>query len=453
MKPNLKHVVRETSLGSTIFVLDVGARITQEDAAMICALYSRDPGSISEKLEEVLRRGSGKFMETFYVGYGHQSIGDNAYIHIFIEDVSMLAAKAIQDFPLYAGQEVSTRYVPWESAPFINLVGGAKSEAILSGWREFYTSKRQVLMPHLKEQHPRKEDQSEKAYEKAIEARAFDIMRGFLPAGASTRVAWSGSVRSFQDHLSSLKQHPLEEVREIGRALHEALYAGYPNSFKHPEKTYPETDAYLREWAAEGYYHHDPNCPVRTTIEFDGIDYSNLSKHTYALSKRPNRYTTLPYRVRELGVMRLVFQLDFGSYRDLQRHRALEQCMPLLTADFGLEPWYLDQFPNEQHEHVLKFIDQQVELIRELAVSPEQAQYFLPMGFRCAQRITGDLRGLVYMAELRSQPDVHPTLRVRAKEVASILEASIPELKLHHDRSDIDFDVVRGTQDIVRIKN
>lgn len=457
MKHELKHVVRKTSWNSAIVVLDTDGEITQEDAAMICALYSRDPGSIFEKLREVQTRGSGNFMGTFYVGYGHQSIGDNAYIHVFIEDVSMLAAKAIQDFPLYAGQEVSTRYVPWESTLFINPLfisplGNGKSQVILDGWRNFYTSQKNNLIPHLKERYPQEEDQSNKAYTKAIEARAFDIMRGFLPAGASTRVAWTGDVRSFQDRLPYLKQHPLEEVRSIGTALHEALFAAHPNSFKNPEKTYPETDTYIREWSAQAYYQHNPNCPEHATIDFDGLDRSNLESHFYALNKRPNRFTTMPYRVRELGIMRLTFLLDFGGYRDLQRHRALEQCMPLLTSELGLEPWYLEQFPEKLREGVLKFIDEQVARIRNLAVSPETAQYFLPMGFRCTQRITGDLRGLVYMAELRSQSDVHFTLRHRAKEIASLLETSVPGLVLHHDRSNIDFDIVRGEQDIVRIK-
>jgi thymidylate synthase ThyX len=53
-------------------------------------------------------------METFYVGYGHASIADCGSTTIFIEGISILADKAIQDWQLYSGQETSTRYIDRE---------------------------------------------------------------------------------------------------------------------------------------------------------------------------------------------------------------------------------------------------------------------------------------------------------------------------------------------------
>jgi len=41
------------------------------------------------------------------------------------------------------------------------------------------------------------------------------------------------------------------------------------------------------------------------------------------------------------------FLLDFGSFRDLQRHRNGETLMPLLTTKFGFYQWYLDQLPED----------------------------------------------------------------------------------------------------------
>jgi hypothetical protein len=68
-----------------------------EDIAMMQALYSRSSASVQHHLEKVKKTGSGKFMESYYVGYGHESIGDCGSTTIFIENVSILAAKAIQD--------------------------------------------------------------------------------------------------------------------------------------------------------------------------------------------------------------------------------------------------------------------------------------------------------------------------------------------------------------------
>ncbi len=85
--------------------------LTPEDMAMLQALYSRDPRSVIVHMEKVQKSGSGNFMGQFYVNYGHKSIGDCGSTTMFIEDVSMLVAKAIQDWALYSGQEASTRYL------------------------------------------------------------------------------------------------------------------------------------------------------------------------------------------------------------------------------------------------------------------------------------------------------------------------------------------------------
>ncbi len=83
---------------------------------MLQALYSRSPKSVHEHLAKVRKDGSGNFMSQFYVGYGHKSIGDCGTTSIFIEGLSMLAAKAIQQWPLYSGQEASTRYMDFSQA-------------------------------------------------------------------------------------------------------------------------------------------------------------------------------------------------------------------------------------------------------------------------------------------------------------------------------------------------
>ena len=91
-----------------IFIYD---EFSPEDVAMMQALYSRSSASVVEHAQKVKETGSGKFMERFYVGYGHASIADCGSTTIFIEDISILADTAVQDWPLYSGQETSTRYV------------------------------------------------------------------------------------------------------------------------------------------------------------------------------------------------------------------------------------------------------------------------------------------------------------------------------------------------------
>jgi len=126
--------------------------------------------------------------------------------------------------------------------------------------------------------------------------------------------------------------------------------------------------------------------------------------------------------------------------------------MPLLTDRHGFEPWYLAELPEALREKANELLTQYVSDVRALGVSPEMVQYYLPMGFRTAIRITGDLRALTYLVELRATRFVHPTLRKRARQMAEVLSDrfSTDGLVLHLDTDPDRFDVKRGTHDIVR---
>jgi len=112
-------------------VLDTGAVIGPEAEAMLQALHSRSVGGLQSHLKILSEKGPDNFMKNFYVGYGHKSIGDCGTASIFIEGVSMLASKAVQDWPLYSGQESSTRYVDFQTQPFKNPAGTKEGEEIL----------------------------------------------------------------------------------------------------------------------------------------------------------------------------------------------------------------------------------------------------------------------------------------------------------------------------------
>ena len=120
---NLKHSKVDIEGGGKVIVLDTGSVIGPEADAMLQALHSRSTGGLEEHLKILADKGPDNFMKNFYVGYGHKSIGDCGSTTLFIEGVSMLVAKAIQDWPLYSGQESSTRYIDFQTQPFKNPLG------------------------------------------------------------------------------------------------------------------------------------------------------------------------------------------------------------------------------------------------------------------------------------------------------------------------------------------
>lgn len=440
---NLKHVTETTKMGGEILVLDTGPVIGAEETAMLQALHSRSLGGIREHLETLQKRGAEKFMSSFYVGYGHKSIGDCGTTTIFIENVSMLAAKAIQDWPLYSGQEASTRYIQFEKQKFLNPNNSEKGNKILEKWRSFYVKNMSAMVEKLKQNYPIEKNQSENIYEKAIAARAFDIMRSFLPAGATTNLAWHTNLRQAADKIMLLRHHPLEEVRQLGDTIEKALQKAYPNSFGH--KKYDNTEKYNFIVMKENYYHN------LNSLEFTYSGNKNINLvdiDEKILTDRPLK-TELPKTLNGCGIMEFEFHLDFGSFRDLQRHRAINQKMPLLTSEIGFENWYLEQLPKSVREEAKRLLIEQKKDTENLNLSLEETQYYLPMGYKISNKISGGLAALVYMIELRSTRFVHPTLVKVALKMADTLKKCFPKLILHIDKTPNQFDIRRGEHDIV----
>ena len=254
---SLQHISRTTPSGAKVIVLNTGSIIDQEAVAMLQAMHSRSIGGFMENLRVLITKGSSKFMSSFYVGYGHKSIGDCGTTTLFIEGVSMLTAKAIQDWLLYTGQESSTRYIDFKTQKFINPEGTSFGHELLEKFRSFYVHSMPLVIADLKRRFPKNDSDNDAIYTKAINARAFDILRGFLPAGASTDLAWTSSFRQITDHLMLLRHHPLKEVREVAQAIDEACQEAFPSSFGH--KLYDKTESYNESWMKNHYYFKPKN--------------------------------------------------------------------------------------------------------------------------------------------------------------------------------------------------
>lgn len=425
-----------------IFVYD---EFSPEDNAMMQALYSRSPQSVVEHVEKVKQTGSGKFMETFYVGYGHASIADCGSTTIFIEGVSILGDKAVQDWPLYSGQETSTRYVDMARQPIIDPLGTPESKAVLDRWMQFYITSQPLMEEFLSQQYRRKEGENEAVYKKAIKARAFDILRSFLPAGITTQLSWHTNLRQAYDKLAILRHHPLSEVRQIALDILAKLKEKYSHSFSQP--TVEEQENYREAFAKKYNYFKSEN-----TTEFSfqtNIPRQELEEYQDIINNRPAK-TGLPHFLAELGTVTFNFLLDFGSFRDLQRHRHGVCRMPLLTTEMGFNRWYLEQLSYELREQAEKLITEQKEAIAKLDASPEILQYYIALGFNVPCRVTYGLPAAVYVTELRSGKMVHPTLRQIAFKMREALLGAFPNLILNCDLEPATWDISRGLQDIVK---
>lgn len=431
-----------------------------EDVAMLQALYSRSADSVDEHVNKLKLTGSGKFMERYYVGYGHKSIADCGSTTMFIEGVSLLAAKAIQDSPLYSGQETSTRYINMAEQKIIDPIGSPESKAILDRWMDFYRDPSWSIFDHIVKTHPRLEGEDATTYERAANARMFDVMRGFLPAGITTQLSWHSNLRQAGDHLQRLRFHPLAEVRDIAHELGVKLDDRYSHSGFRKEMTQVsgvENSAQIEQDRA-AWLHTVTAYPSHIVIaDRDGamahsFNYNTILRPSIAtlLRSRP-RGCVLPHWMTDFGQGHFEFYLDFGSFRDLQRHRNGVVRMPLLTVENRFESWYLEQLPPIARAKAEELLVMQHDAIHALAARGHEKtdlQYLTALGYHVPCRVTFALPALLYFLELRSQRTVHPTLRAKVRQMVRLFREEYPEIALHADNTTDDWTIRRGQQTI-----
>jgi thymidylate synthase ThyX len=419
--------------------------VAPEANAMLQALYSRSAASVVDHLARVQERGFRKFMESYYVGYGHESIGDCGFTTVFIENVSILTCKAVQDTPLYFGQETSTRYLDFSEQGYSDPAGSSASERLIQGWLDLYATVNAETLAELRATRSCPEGVKESVWDKTLEARAFDIARGFLPAGIHSQLSWTTNLRQAADHLRDLKNHPLAETRAVAAQILAALQAKYPGSFSH--KDYPEQSAYRAMTAGAGaYYRGQPDHPAFAFVcSTDRAGLEMMDRRIF--TDRP-KYEPLPRRAGSFATFECQFLLDFGSFRDIQRHRNGYCEMPLLTWQYGFHPWYLDSLPEATRDRVEPRLAELRVAAEALSVSEEERQNYLPLGLLVPCRVVYDLRQMAYVAELRSGKTVHATLRTVAHCMHDAVKAEFPFVALHCDLEPSELDAKRGTQDI-----
>jgi hypothetical protein len=149
--------------------------------------------------------------------------------------------------------------------------------------------------------------------------------------------------------------------------------------------------------------------------------------------------------------------LDFGSFRDIQRHRNGVCPIPLIDGRYGLHPWYVSQFnaflSPQDAEALKRDIAEQFDGIKQLAgkglpVTPMLSQYFYPMGTMGLVHVAYSVPETIYVGELRSAKTVHPSLRPVAQKMMHILQHDLPGIALHGDMDEDSWTAKRGEQTI-----
>jgi thymidylate synthase ThyX len=485
-----------------------------ENSAMLQALYSRSAGSVNDHLSKLVQSGSSSFMKNYYVGYGHASIGSSGYCTLFLEGISMLAAKAVENSPLFNGQETSSRYIDFSKQNFYNpyLITnpglGAYVQQSLDKLRAFYIKAQEPLKTHLRGKYPNmsgstdsvESDRLKAIYEKTISAKAFDILRGFLPAAATTNVAWTTSLRTAHEQTVLMLHHPLREVRVMASAIYVRLYRQYPSSFVkeysvdywqeefnkntntifNKELSFDEFMEKVKQFEGNDLFEYHSHLDHFYSVnQSRGITYKPfyyVVDHSFSESmmkihgqqpesddirpmywagdaypgRKKTEYLPLHSPARTRSSVTFGMALDFGSFRDLQRHRAGYTSMPVIDGALGFQAWYMDQLPESLKGEADKVLREVWKVARAIqAADPDDLnlQYVFPMGTYVKVNCDWSVAQAIYVAELRTGKTVHPTLRKPMQELARFLERNGHRVMADYDESD--WTTKRGKQDIV----
>lgn len=422
-----------------------------EVIAVAFAKTSRVPDSFDTIAAELSEEASAKFHEKWVVGYGHASVAEHAVLHIAVENVSILATKVIEDNRLASYTEQSTRYQVYSSGRFFRPPAlmasrhGARFEALGTALMGEYTAGIEPMMAHLETRGERPEGLSDRGWQTRLRAAACDVMRYLLPAATQTNLGWTANARVLEHAVTKMASHPLEEMREIAAEVRRVASGRVPTLLK-----YADPSAYLRETPAavaalarelaprtagaealdDGFdvrlMHWDADAEERVVAallyEQTHASYAEALERARAMgpegrarvldegARRRTRHEQVT-RAWETTAYTFDVLIDYGAFRDLQRHRLMTQIHQRVTAAHGaLVPPEIDEAG--MGEAFRRLMDEAREVHDAIAADlPEEAQYAVPLAFRKRTLMTMNLRELHHLVQLRSGPGGHISYR------------------------------------------
>jgi len=473
-----------THLDGPVFAL-VGLPETVKGA--LFARYSRYPGTLrrllttefSDSLDPAAAPfdpGSGSRAEQLYerifLGYGDDSVAQLGGAHVACEWSSNVLTKILQRPRLGAYLEQSTRYIAYDGdVPglghryFRDAELGPGYERALDAIFGIYAECLPRMRAWVETSFP---GEPSKARDRAIAAKALDLLRGLLPAASLSHMGIYATGQTYEQLVLHLLAHPLPEARECGGRILEALERVIPSFVARVAR--PDRGGawmgYLRRrdqtadsWVARLGLDRPAGEPdARPSVrllhvdgdedrllaallfEAAGVSEEDARGRLGVLSEaeraellsdlvgeranrrhRPGRgYEALRYRFEIVS--------DYGAFRDLQRHRMLTVQWQRLSPDLGAGvPEEVDLAGcGEKYRRALWLSEREYRRLEGAGNDRRVASYALCLGFRIRYVLDLNAREAMQLIELRSGAEGHPSYRAVAHEMHRQIAAVHP---------------------------
>jgi len=431
--------------------------LSPETIAVAFAKTSRSPESFREIAAELSEEKSAQFHEKWVVGYGHSSVAEHAVLHIAFENVSRLAIESIEGNRLASYTEKSTRYQKWGPEDFTlppELEDHPLRDEYVETIRFLFRTYAESLDPVknlVLQKVPRRENESDEAYDRRIRSQYVDTCRFILPAAANANVGMTANARVLENAIRKMLSHPLAEVREIGEQVKAAAQSEAPTLVKYAEavpylvETIQELDREARgergkqieeisadfvrsvvknNWCSLIDYDKDGEKKILAAALYrfgemtcaDALDYilslekAQLAKLADSLLGRLGRFD-VPLRELEYSTYTFDLVMDQGAYAEFKRHRMMTQTPQRLSTRLGYAtPRLMTEAGfGSKYEAAMKRAEETFEKLYPF--NADVAQYVVPNGFNRRVLAQFNLREAYAFCQLRSAANAHYSIR------------------------------------------
>ena len=442
-----------------------------------------------------LNRAEGLY-ERVFSQYGDDSVAQLGGAHIACEQASNILTKVLEWGRLAAYLEQSTRYIYYDQRlgdkyrytvppEIVNGPLADKYTKTMDWLFDEYSDLVHLCAPYFENQFPRQDGDSKSIYTASIRAKACDSARGLLPASTTSNVGIFGSGQAYESMLIRMNTHPLEEVRDYARMMLEELRKVIPSFLKRvdiPDRGGVWSDYFqenheamgriassidaepdgidevtLVEWdhdaenkiaVAALYAHSDlPDTQLQAIVnEMSDAEKSEVL-HAYVGDRQNRRHK--PGRGMERSFYRFDVLSDFGSFRDLQRHR-------MMTIDWqrlGVKHGYSTAPAIEEVGWTQRWDDAMGRMSNfHQSVLDEHgsdvSQYVVPFGFKLRYSMQFNVREAFHLLELRTAQQGHPDYR----RVCQIMHNLIRDKAGHKAIANAMTYVDHGSYDLERLE-
>jgi thymidylate synthase ThyX len=472
------------------------------------ARYSRHPGTLRRLLLDEFAadlrepaavaaaasdsEGAGRatqLYERIFLGYGDDSVAQLGGAHVACEWVSNVLTKVLQRPRLAAYLEQSTRYIAYDTPIepgrperhryYSDSELGPDYERVMEELFAVYSASIPAVTAWAAAQFPLAEGESPAAHQRAIRAKALDLLRGLLPASSLSHMGIFASGQTYEQLILHLLAHPLPEARSYGEMLLAAVQAVIPSFVARVERPDRggEWVSYLRERAQAGERwarrldltgdrdgaDHGPSVTLThvdgteddllAALLFESADTSEHDTRSAITSlsgderarmlsdlvgERSNRRHR-PGRGFEALRYRFEIVADYGAFRDLQRHRMLTVQWQRLSPDLGAGvPGQIDEAGvGDDYRRALERSRTAYEALRDRGLE-HAAPYALCLGYRIRFVLDLNAREAMQLIELRSGREGHPSYRAVAHEMHAQIAAVHPAVAAACRHVDLD---------------